>query len=226
MRKHQKPPLGIKPEFVHREQRLRNLAAAINRHVQFGFIGGGYAVTIRTWCRELSDRLDEYVIIRKKEVKMMPTDKERLDFLQELTNEHRYTGKVVGRRSSTGRGWRLHETSQVNAVLSVRAAIDNFMVKEGFVSQEEKIPEQANKVGQPFKERLSLKVGMFLGILSSHISAAGGMDHPEVLEKMSLGDLLDICFRNGITITVKSKHSNGKYEPIIDSSFKKDSWDV
>jgi len=215
-----KPPLGLKPEFVHEEQRLQNLAAAINRYVQFGFIGGGDAVTIKAWCKELSDRLDRYATMRKKEeVKTMPTDKERLDFLQALTNKCQYTGKVIGLRSTTG--WRLLETSQGEAVPSVRTAIDNFMVKEGFVSQEEKTSKQANTAGQLSKEDLSLEVGMFLGLLSSHISMAGGVIHPEDLGKMPLGELLDVCFRNGITFIIKSKHSKG-YEPLIGYSSEKD----
>ena len=215
-----KPPLGLKPEFVHEEQRLQNLAAAINRHVQGGFIGGGYAITIKAWCKELSDRLNEYVIIRKKEVKVMPTDKERLDFLQDLTNKCRYTGKVVGRRSTTGRGWRLHETTQKEAVPSVRTAIDNFMVKEGFVSQEAKTSERADKVPQLSKEDLSLKVGMFLGLLSGHMYRAGGSFDPVTLQQMPFGEILEVCFQNGITFKIKNKHSDGKYEPIVSPFFK------
>ena len=57
----------------------------------------------------------------------MPTDQERLDFLQRLTDERVYTGKVILRISTLGRGWRLHETSQKEALPSVREAIDNFM---------------------------------------------------------------------------------------------------
>ena len=58
----------------------------------------------------------------------MPTDTERLDFLQKLTNRRHYTGKVILRESYTGRGWRLHETSNVEATPSVREAIDKFML--------------------------------------------------------------------------------------------------
>ena len=57
----------------------------------------------------------------------MATDKERLDFLQELTDRKNYTGKVILRESTTGRGWRLHETSQDDGVSSVRDAIDIFL---------------------------------------------------------------------------------------------------
>jgi len=57
----------------------------------------------------------------------MLTDEERLNFLQKLTDEGRYTGKVILRRSSTGRGWRLHETSFLAAKPSVREAIDDFI---------------------------------------------------------------------------------------------------
>ena len=55
----------------------------------------------------------------------MPTDKERLDFLQSHLGE--YSGKVICRESKTGRGWRLHETLQPGAVKNVRQAIDEFM---------------------------------------------------------------------------------------------------
>lgn len=57
----------------------------------------------------------------------MRTDKERLDFLQDLTNQADYTGSVLLRLSSFGRGWRLHETSQGGAVSDVRQAIDTFI---------------------------------------------------------------------------------------------------
>lgn len=65
----------------------------------------------------------------------MPLDKERLDFLQKLTDEKIYTGKVVLRDSTTGRGWRLHETSGKGAFLSVRDAIDEYM-KTRFTAEE------------------------------------------------------------------------------------------
>ena len=60
----------------------------------------------------------------------MRTDKERLDFLQKLTDENNYTGTVAMRDSTLGRGWRLHETSWDGAVPDVRQAIDNYMDNE------------------------------------------------------------------------------------------------
>lgn len=57
----------------------------------------------------------------------MPTDTERLDFLQALTDLSRYSGHVILRHSRTGRGWRLHETTRPDGVRSVREAIDNYM---------------------------------------------------------------------------------------------------
>jgi len=59
----------------------------------------------------------------------MSKDTERLDFLQRLNKAGSYTGKYILRMSNTGRGWRLHETSEetVTAFSSVRDAIDNFM---------------------------------------------------------------------------------------------------
>jgi len=58
----------------------------------------------------------------------MPTDKERLDFLQAHLGN--YSGKVICRESTTGRGWRLHETLKPTAVNDVRQAIDEFMEHE------------------------------------------------------------------------------------------------
>ncbi len=52
----------------------------------------------------------------------MPTDKKRLDFLQELTEG--YGRGWVLRHSITGRGWRLHESSAIAGTSSVRDAID------------------------------------------------------------------------------------------------------
>jgi hypothetical protein len=54
------------------------------------------------------------------------TDTERLNFLQYLTDQQKYTGKVILRDSTTGRGWRLHETSWEGSVSNVREAIDNY----------------------------------------------------------------------------------------------------
>ena len=58
----------------------------------------------------------------------MPTDKERLDFLQDLTDKKAYNGQVILRDSTSGRGWRLHETSQEGASSSVRDAIDKYIM--------------------------------------------------------------------------------------------------
>lgn len=58
--KEQKPPIGAKPEIFHKEQRLRDLARAINDYIQDGFFGGEYATTVGIWCDELSRRLEEF----------------------------------------------------------------------------------------------------------------------------------------------------------------------
>ena len=59
------------------------------------------------------------------------TDTELLDYLQYLTSQKRYTGRVVLRDSFTGRGWRLHETSGYGARRSVREAIIYYIENEG-----------------------------------------------------------------------------------------------
>lgn len=61
---------------------------------------------------------------------MNKSDKELLDFLQKKNNESSYTGLCIFRMSSTGRGWRLHETSTQGASISVRKAISIAMKKE------------------------------------------------------------------------------------------------
>jgi len=53
------------------------------------------------------------------------TDKQRLDALQALVGT--YTGRVICQWSTTGRGWRLHESTQREAVPDVRQAIDAFL---------------------------------------------------------------------------------------------------
>lgn len=53
------------------------------------------------------------------------TDTERLDLLDRLTKED-YEPGVILRRSETGRGWRLHQTSREGASPTVREAIDRF----------------------------------------------------------------------------------------------------
>ncbi len=55
------------------------------------------------------------------------TDTELLDYLQQETDKENYTGKVICRHSTTGRGWRLHESSWLGTVNDVREAISNFI---------------------------------------------------------------------------------------------------
>jgi len=64
-----------------------------------------------------------------------PTDTELLDFLQQELDKSAYTGKVVCRKSTTGRGWRLHETSRNCGILDVRQAIADYVkqVRKGKV---------------------------------------------------------------------------------------------
>jgi len=58
------------------------------------------------------------------------TDTKLLDWLEKQNAKSRYTGRCVFRMSTTGRGWRLHETSLPDAVPSVRQAIRNAMRDE------------------------------------------------------------------------------------------------
>jgi hypothetical protein len=58
------------------------------------------------------------------------SDRERLDWLQKQLDKKTYTGKVLFRQSTTGRGWRFHETSWEGAVSNVRQALDEAMSKD------------------------------------------------------------------------------------------------
>ena len=55
------------------------------------------------------------------------TDTELLDYLQQETEKEDYTGRVICRHSTSGRGWRLHETSWRGSCTNVREAISNFI---------------------------------------------------------------------------------------------------
>ena len=61
---------------------------------------------------------------------MSKSDTELLNFLQKKNDESKYTGLCIFRMSTTGRGWRLHETSHSGGSSSVREAIFREMRKE------------------------------------------------------------------------------------------------
>ncbi len=58
------------------------------------------------------------------------TDKDRLDFLQKImVDDALYTKECILRKSTRGRGYRLHETSLRGASNSVRCEIDKMMME-------------------------------------------------------------------------------------------------
>lgn len=62
-------------------------------------------------------------------------DTDLLDWLQSKLGTH--TGKVIWRWSTTGRGWRLHESRWPGAVDNVREAIINAIKAEKIKEEEE-----------------------------------------------------------------------------------------
>jgi hypothetical protein len=66
---------------------------------------------------------------RIKAVEDAFADQKRLNQLQALTEKENYTGTVIMRLSSNGRGWRLHETDLDGADSDVRGAIDRFFAE-------------------------------------------------------------------------------------------------
>jgi len=63
---------------------------------------------------------------------MNTTDTQRLNWMQHQLEKCRYTGKMVCRLSTTGRGIRLHETSMPGGQLNARDAIDDAMFSDDF----------------------------------------------------------------------------------------------
>lgn len=55
------------------------------------------------------------------------TDTQLLDFLQQQTDKSHYTGRVIMRDSSNGRGWRIHECEVGEAIPDVREAIVKYI---------------------------------------------------------------------------------------------------
>lgn len=59
------------------------------------------------------------------------TDTERIDFLEALNAKAEYTGRCALRKSTTGRGWRLHEIGGFDVPCetfdTVREAIDYYI---------------------------------------------------------------------------------------------------
>lgn len=65
-----------------------------------------------------------FVALRQRHAEAV-ADSARLDALDAITGK--YSGRVICRWSTTGRGWRLHESTQDGSVLNVREAIDTFL---------------------------------------------------------------------------------------------------
>ena len=68
--------------------------------------------------------------LTESEVEALEADRKRIEFLERLLAEGRWTGRAMLRWSGTGRGFRLHETSRPRAHRTVRAAIDD-AIKNG-----------------------------------------------------------------------------------------------
>lgn len=85
-----------------------------------------------------NDRDSHIVEIQKDDMTIIAvvstSDEDLLDYLDHIGGG--YTNKVILRDSSTGRGWRLHETGHDNAVAGVRDAIKNYMKSRAIVSIE------------------------------------------------------------------------------------------
>jgi hypothetical protein len=53
--KSRKPPLGVIPKHLWKEQRAKDLSRAINQYIDGGFIGDGFYQQVSEWIVELSD---------------------------------------------------------------------------------------------------------------------------------------------------------------------------
>lgn len=61
-----KPPLGIIPELIWKEHRIRELSMAIGRYTQEGCFYNADHITILNWIAELSKLLVEIQHLKKK----------------------------------------------------------------------------------------------------------------------------------------------------------------
>lgn len=53
-----KPPIGVKPEYIWKLQRIQELADGIQRYVQ----AGCYRSCVADWSRELAKLIEEQII--------------------------------------------------------------------------------------------------------------------------------------------------------------------
>ncbi len=70
---------------------------------------------------------NEYIGVCSSPPRTIYSDTDLLDYLQKLTDDAKYSGRVMLRNSSIERGWRLYETSSENGFLDVREAIINYI---------------------------------------------------------------------------------------------------
>ena len=61
-----KPPLGILPELLWKENRIRELSMAIGRYTQEGCLYDAHHIAILNWMAELSKLLVEIQHLKKK----------------------------------------------------------------------------------------------------------------------------------------------------------------
>ncbi len=88
-----------------------------------------YLATEERIADDLSARLLEAADEIDKLRVAVTLDTVRIDFLEQImVQEGEFTKKCILRPSTTGRGYRLHETSIPEAVNTVREAIDNVML--------------------------------------------------------------------------------------------------
>ena len=65
-----------------------------------------------------------------RRIAQLEEDSKMLNWLEAQNEKAFYTGKCIFRWSSSGRGWRLHETDHELAATSVREAIKQAMERE------------------------------------------------------------------------------------------------
>jgi len=74
---------------------------------------------------------------------------------------------------------------------------------------ERKVGERLNeleRIKQEAGKEMGIKVGQFIGALAVHMSMAGGMFDLGSFVDMPLDEILEVCFRNGISFEIKNEH--------------------
>lgn len=80
------------------------------------------------------------------------------------------------------------------------------LVNNAVKEEREEIIKRTKEVKREGGKEIATKVGQFIGGLAVHMAMAGGRFELDSLIDEPLGGILEICFKNGISFEIRSKH--------------------